>query len=465
MNIRTRKSNHRSAVSLHKPLHENFKPLSYFVELLGNKKKSIVINALMNLDNILSHQDRTDEMFNQEPEVASDLMKALAALFTADKLDHYGKVSKVIGLLSIVNGPNHELYKIAKGPLSSIINDGENHVKENLLAHAIDALAFCCFICCTDIGSMEHTIESIQDLLLTQKRKLILDRALEGWTLLLTRLDNSKILHYRSVLDRLTDFTKSSSQSLRMSACVAIGFIVDEIKDNISLEGSTTDGNSHSAEDDYYEEDGDDFEYDSESYSHDEDLEEETNFSKDQEYGSASHRLENLHINEDNGIEGDGDLDSEEEEFEDEDEYEFNIDDDHMIQVIEETLQMNNEKGKKKIQSKSLLRQIISNLKDGEPPRETVIIRRYPFHFTGWRKYVQLQVMRRVLGSGMLYHWKNNTVLQDLFDVVLPENLHIKQMNAHHKKIMSPTSNESKKKTIKLNRNRDAAQYHLNAGQ
>jgi len=462
MNIRTRKSNHRSAVSLHKPLHENFKPLSYFVELLGNKKKSIVINALMNLDNILSHQDRTPEMFNEDPEVAGELMKALVALFTSDKLDHYGKVSKVIGLLCIVNGPNHDLYKIAKGPLSSIINDGENHVKENLLANAIDAMAFCCFVCCTDSGSLEHSIESLQELLFSQKRKLILDRALEGWTLLLTRLDNSKILEYRSVLDRLTDFTKSASQSLRMSACVSIGFIVDEIKDSISLEGSTTDGNSYSA-DEYYEEDDDDFDnYDDESYNSD--LEEENNFSKDKEYGSASHSLENLRLD-DNGMEGEGDLDSEEEEYESEDEYEFNIDDDHMIQVIEETLQSNNEKGKKKIQSKSLLRQIISNLKNGEPPKETVIIRRYPFHFTGWRKYIQLQVMRRVLGSGMLFHWKNNTVLQNIFDVVVPENLQIKQMNAHHKKIMSPTSNESKKKTLKMNRNRDAAQYHLNASQ
>ncbi|KAM9996078.1 hypothetical protein ACTFIY_002245 [Dictyostelium cf. discoideum] len=437
MNIREKKkTNHRSTVAVHKALNEKDREFNYFLPLLKEKKTSIVSNAINNLNYILTYQSEREE------EVSKDILEALCQLFTngvSGKLDKPEELGKCIGLVCLKTGENNEYYRYIKTTLSSIITDGEAHIKDSELMAAIYALSQSCFYCCTDRDSYKHTISLFQDLLYTQKRKNIQDKLLSAWLLLLTRVNPQEMTNYKMVLPRLIEFSKSSSQNVRLSASLSIAMIVDDVKEKV-LEDFESEMGSEDLNEDYEEYD-DDEDYDGE-YNYDEEEEEiERDYRRSSDNGgkSAVDQLNNLSLNGENGGEYNSDDDEEGEfsEYSEEDTVnQFIVDDDHMVQVIEGTLSLNNEKGKKKIQSKTLLRQILGNLKDGDSPKETIIIYGLPFHFSGWRKYIQLEGLRKLVGNAMMAQWQN-PLIQKQFGIEIPEGTRLREAQYQLKKSIS----------------------------
>ncbi|KAK5578745.1 hypothetical protein RB653_008418 [Dictyostelium firmibasis] len=444
MNIREKKKgNHRSAVAVHKALNEKDKSFEYFLPLLQEKKTSIVSNAINNLNYILTYQS------DREEEVSKDIVDALCQLFTSgasSKLDKPEELGKCIGLVCLKTGDNNEYYRYIKSTLSSIISDGEVHIKDNELIAAIYALCQACFYCCTDRESYKHTISLFQDLLYTQKRKNIQDKLLSAWLLLLTRVNPQEMTDYKMVLPRLIEFSKSSSQNVRLSASLAIAMIVDDVKEKV-LEDFESEMGSEDQNDEAYEDYDDEEDYDDDDYNYDEEEEIERDYRRSSDHGGKSapvDELNNLSLNGENGeynSEEDGEEGQYSEYSEEDTVNQFIVDDDHMIKVIEETLSLNDDKGKKKIQSKSLLRQILVNLKDGDSPKETIIINGLPFHFSGWRKYIQLEGLRKLVGSGMMAQW-SNPLIQKQFGIEIPEGVRLREAKYQLKRSIS-----QKKKT------------------
>ncbi|KAM9988357.1 hypothetical protein ACTFIZ_003709 [Dictyostelium cf. discoideum] len=439
MNIREKKkTNHRSTVAVHKALNEKDREFNYFLPLLKEKKTSIVSNAINNLNYILTYQSERDE------DVSKDILEALCQLFTngvSGKLDKPEELGKCIGLVCLKTGENNEYYRYIKTTLSSIITDGEAHIKDNELMAAIYALSQSCFYCCTDRDSYKHTISLFQDLLYTQKRKNIQDKLLSAWLLLLTRVNPQEMTNYKMVLPRLIEFSKSSSQNVRLSASLSIAMIVDDVKEKV-LEDFESEMGSEDLNEDYEEYD-DDEDNDGEYNYDDEEEEIERDYRRSSDHGGKSaapiDQLNNLSLNGENGGEynSDDDNDGEYSEYSEEDTVnQFIVDDDHMVQVIEETLSLNNEKGKKKIQSKTLLRQILGNLKDGDSPKETIIIYGLPFHFSGWRKYIQLEGLRKLVGNAMMAQWQN-PLIQKQFGIEIPEGSRLREAQYQLKRSIS----------------------------
>ncbi|EGC37253.1 hypothetical protein DICPUDRAFT_97312 [Dictyostelium purpureum] len=465
MNIRTRKSNHRAVVAVHKALNEKHQPFEYFIPLLKEKKASIITNAVYNLNTILTLQG------NRGEEIPLELVEALCSLFSSHqgRLEKPIEIGKCISLCCLNSGENMEMYRIIKGSLTSIISDGEQHVKDNELIGCIVALSNACFYSCSDRDSYKHTIEIFQDLLYTQKRKNILDKILNAWLLLLTKINPKEMEDYKLVLSRLIEFSKSSSQNLRVTSSIAIALIVDDVKEKV-LDDFESEIDSSRADDDedysyeYEEEDEDEYEDEDEDY-----REEEEEIQREYRSGKGkTYNIENL------SLEG-GNASHSGEDYEDSDEYDEDgysnsavseedqinqiiIDDDHMIQVIENTLRMNEEKGKKKIQSKSLLRQVLTNLKDGEPPKETIVISGLPFHFTGWRKYIQLDALRKLVGPGMSSQWEINENLQELFDFEIPRGQELNDLL----RVQKRNQQKSKKKDFDRD-SKNSALFYNNA--
>ncbi|KAM9958716.1 hypothetical protein ACTFIW_012305 [Dictyostelium discoideum] len=438
MNIREKKkTSHRSTVAVHKALNEKDREFNYFLPLLKEKKTSIVSNAINNLNYILTYQSERGE------QVSKDILEALCQLFTngvSGKLDKPEELGKCIGLVCLKTGENNEFYRYIKTTLSSIITDGEAHIKDNELMAAIYALSQACFYCCTDRDSYKHTISLFQDLLYTQKRKNIQDKLLSAWLLLLTRVNPQEMTNYKMVLPRLIEFSKSSSQNVRLSASLSIAMIVDDVKEKV-LEDFESEMGSEDLNEDYEEYD-DDEDYDGE-YNYDEEEEEiERDYRRSSDNGGKSatpiDQLNNLSLNGDEYNSGDDDdEEGEYSEYSEEDTVnQFIVDDDHMVQVIEGTLSLNNEKGKKKIQSKTLLRQILGNLKDGDSPKETIIIYGLPFHFSGWRKYIQLEGLRKLVGNAMMAQWQN-PLIQKQFGIEIPEGNRLREAQYQLKRSIS----------------------------
>ncbi|EAL63332.1 hypothetical protein DDB_G0288203 [Dictyostelium discoideum AX4] len=436
MNIREKKkTSHRSTVAVHKALNEKDREFNYFLPLLKEKKTSIVSNAINNLNYILTYQSEREE------QVSKDILEALCQLFTngvSGKLDKPEELGKCIGLVCLKTGENNEFYRYIKTTLSSIITDGEAHIKDNELMAAIYALSQSCFYCCTDRDSYKHTISLFQDLLYTQKKKNIQDKLLSAWLLLLTRVNPQEMTNYKMVLPRLIELSKSSSQNVRLSASLSIAMIVDDVKEKV-LEDFESEMGSEDLNEDYEEYD-DDEDYDGE-YNYDEEEEEiERDYRRSSDNGGKSaapiDQLNNLSFNGDE-YNSDDDEEGEFSEYSEEDTVnQFIVDDDHMVQVIEGTLSLNNEKGKKKIQSKTLLRQILGNLKDGDSPKETIIIYGLPFHFSGWRKYIQLEGLRKLVGNAMMAQWQN-PLIQKQFGIEIPEGNRLREAKYQLKRSIS----------------------------
>lgn len=219
--------------------------------------------------------------------------------------------------------------------------------------------------------------------------------------------------------------------------------IVDDVKEKV-LEDFESEMGSEDLNEDYEEYDDDedyDGEEEEEEYNYDEEEEEiERDYRRSSDNGGKSaapiDQLNNLSFNGDE-YNSDDDEEGEFSEYSEEDTVnQFIVDDDHMVQVIEGTLSLNNEKGKKKIQSKTLLRQILGNLKDGDSPKETIIIYGLPFHFSGWRKYIQLEGLRKLVGNAMMAQWQN-PLIQKQFGIEIPEGNRLREAKYQLKRSIS----------------------------
>eukprot|EP01132_Coremiostelium_polycephalum_P004541 gene4541-5657_t len=436
----TRKSNHRAVNISHRLGDESNESLDYFLPLLKEKKQAIRINALGNIINIISFQ------YNRikNDEIDLDMINSICSIFsTTTSAQEADYAAQAICLLSIVAGSDHEVYKTVKGNLVPLITDGENHRSIDVLCSSIDALATCCFVCCQDQDSYRHTIDIFQEVLLEQKNKLVLNRALNSWLLLLTKVETTQFPQYQSVLERIVELSKSSYPELRMTSAVGLAFILDEIKDSMEQLGDEEEENGDV-------DDGEDYDYDEEE--EEEDYESYRN-------GNGKHKEEEEEEDDDgSNSAGDQEYDEDEEEGgEDEGLDGIFAFEDNVIGLIEELIQSNTDKGKKKLQSKNLLRQIVKTLKVGETPNEVLIIERQQFSFRGWRKYIQLQQLRRFLKSGLSVHWRDNPNLQKIFNIDLSFAPKSSISSLQKRMTMSPNSFKSKQRTMDLKRDRQNA--------
>ncbi|KYR02407.1 hypothetical protein DLAC_01246 [Tieghemostelium lacteum] len=424
MNIRTRKSNHRSKVSLFNTLDEKAQPIGYFTPLLKEKKTSIRVNALKNLHHIFTFQERDNdvEMLDEK------LLEVLCGLIPTAEKQELELSSSVIGLAALHIGPNQHIFKLIKGLLSTILTDGEEHRNVDTICSATYALSLSCFFCCSDPESYSHTINMIKDLLESSKKKLVLHSALSAFMLLASKLDSSKIVNYQDILTKLTDFSRSSFPDLRLNSAIAIAFIVDETKYQVQDEKDEDDDEEE--EEDYYE---------------DEEEEEEYNYNN-----NNKKQVEEEEEEEESNEGSAGDDDDEDYDDEEEEEEEVEIDD-HIIQVIQDIFKVENEKGKKKIVTRNTLRQIVNTLETGSTPVEIITIDGQQFLFKGWRKYIQLQAIRKLVGPGLTNQWLFSENLQDILQVEIHTKERTKSQTKAFKNALPVLS---KKRTQDLNRDR-----------
>jgi len=71
---------------------------------------------------------------------------------------------------------------------------------------------------------------------------------------------------------------------------------------------------------------------------------------------------------------------------------------------------------------KSLFREIIRTVEDGEPPSEKITINKKKYEFVGWAQIKQLAHVRSILGTGLPLHLKSNELMWEIFEVMGEEH-------------------------------------------
>ncbi|GAM20776.1 hypothetical protein SAMD00019534_039510 [Acytostelium subglobosum LB1] len=389
MNIRDRKSNHRAVTNkFDSDVLSN--ELSYFAPLLKEKKTTIRVNALKNIIDICTHQERIEQIHELDVELANSICDIIAA--PNREQEEVTLAARALKVIAVQNGlSRYDFHKTIKGGLSSVINDTEDHVSPATISSALDAVSFSCFMNTSYSDSYENTIEMFADIIQTQKNKTVLNSALKGWLLMLTRLDKSKISKHMNMLDKIIELTSSSFTALTNTAGTAMAFLISEMDDNM-LEDNEDD-----------EEDVENDDEEAESVNDYDDVE-------DEDYSKYQDRNARSQDDDDNTDDDDNEHDDDDEDYEDDEENEI-------VSMVENLILSNNEKGKKKAQSKTLLRKIVKTLKEGDSPRETLKIDNQPFYFQGWRKYIQLHEIKSVLKNSASFHWTQNEDLRKLIGI------------------------------------------------
>ncbi|EFA83351.1 hypothetical protein PPL_04144 [Heterostelium album PN500] len=435
MNIREKKkTSHRAVNIVRTDNEETDRELEYFIPLLKEKKQSIRTSAIHNLINICIYQNRREEVHECDTQLAD----ALCSIITSGNKEQSEVLNAIhaLELVSIMDGLNRfEMFKSIKGALTPLVTEGEDHLNPAIISSALEAISVSCFINCSLSDSYENTIEMFKEIIMTEKNKPILNSALAGWLLMLTRLEKSKINKHAELLDRITELSESSFHELRITAAVSIAFLVSEM-DTASYE-----------EDEGEEEDLE------EDYEYDED--EDYDYSQKNRNGHRAKAQEEAGSNEDDEQEEDGEDDDEDQEEYDEDEEEADEFNNEIVNLVENLIiDSNNEKGKKKMQSKSLLRNIVKTLKDGVSPTEFLKVEKQYFYFQGWRKYIQLHEIKRILKSGASIQWGYNKDLRDLFGIEMRSTA---ENNIFMREFFSHNQSKSKQRTQSLTRDRLAS--------
>jgi len=71
---------------------------------------------------------------------------------------------------------------------------------------------------------------------------------------------------------------------------------------------------------------------------------------------------------------------------------------------------------------KSLFREVIRTVEEGEPPSEKIIINKKKYEFVGWAQIKQLAHVRSILGTGLQMHMQSNELMWEIFEVIGEEH-------------------------------------------
>jgi hypothetical protein len=123
--------------------------------------------------------------------------------------------------------------------LTKIISDETRAVDDAVRAAAVDALALVCFMNSSDskhVMEISYTISSIfyEDAVPAS----ILRAALDGWTLLLTVIDDGDVQNslFPENIDKLNEFLDHSDHDVRVSSGKAIALCVESLRNNLKQE-------------------------------------------------------------------------------------------------------------------------------------------------------------------------------------------------------------------------------------
>jgi hypothetical protein len=72
---------------------------------------------------------------------------------------------------------------------------------------------------------------------------------------------------------------------------------------------------------------------------------------------------------------------------------------------------------KDKAQQRSLFRDVLRTVEDGEEPHESLKIDNAKHEFSGWATILQLNAVRRILAEGLQLHFRRNDLLCEIFEV------------------------------------------------
>lgn len=107
-------------------------------------------------------------------------------------------------------------------------------------------------------------------------------------------------------------------------------------------------------------------------------------------------------------------------------------------------------------------KEIKNYIESGEEPIENLVFKFQKFNFSGWTEITQLNALRDILGEGLQSHFETNTLVHQIFDLVLDKNAKKIQLSAVEKRLyMSPSSSFKKASTKSLNKQRNEKQVSL----
>ncbi|KAI9594970.1 interferon-related developmental regulator-domain-containing protein [Syncephalis fuscata] len=110
---------------------------------------------------------------------------------------------------------------------------------------------------------------------------------------------------------------------------------------------------------------------------------------------------------------------------------------------------------KKRSVQKTVVRDVLHTIEDGEAPELKLKFHGKIFTFKSWNQLRRLQIFREVLGEGLHVHFKENDMLQDIFDFGAGAQLGHAMEQLELRQVNSPTSEISKERSRILKKGRD----------
>ncbi|PRP76904.1 asparagine-linked glycosylation protein 11-like [Planoprotostelium fungivorum] len=112
---------------------------------------------------------------------------------------------------------------------------------------------------------------------------------------------------------------------------------------------------------------------------------------------------------------------------------------------------------KDKVKQKEPFKDIVASIEHGQVPEETLFILHQRIYFSHWTQLIQLDVLRKYLGTGLQSHFETNFLLHDIFDVNIDlDKKKIQLTQVEKRKLMSPSSDVAKYRSRNLGSQRAA---------
>jgi len=115
---------------------------------------------------------------------------------------------------------------------------------------------------------------------------------------------------------------------------------------------------------------------------------------------------------------------------------------------------------KDKVKQKSLFREILRTIEDGDLPSEKLTIGKKKLEFEGWPKSFQLNHVRAVLGTGFQLHFQKNDVLGEIFGVNTEEERSNEVRNKKMDRLARQEKEKSNAQLIQKQRKKKTAFLH-----
>ena len=118
-------------------------------------------------------------------------------------------------------------------------------------------------------------------------------------------------------------------------------------------------------------------------------------------------------------------------------------------------------KGKKeRKEQRSVFRDIVATVSEGQSPECQMTIRNESLTFQTWASILQLNFIKSVLGPGFQYHFRNNSLIRDIFQLGAPPEEAAEDKMTKLEKRMYMSENSYLKKERSIGRKKDRRDKH-----